>query len=34
MKTKPVLFSLQRALNISVLHFLSFYVLPLFSRPL
>jgi len=30
MKTKPVLFFLQRALNISVLHFLSFYVLPLF----
>lgn len=30
MKTKPVLFFLQRGLNISVLHFLSFYVLPLF----
>lgn len=35
MKTKPVLFFLQRALNISVLHFLSFYVLSLFfSKPL
>lgn len=35
MKTKPVIFFLQRALNISVLHFFffSFYVLPLFFQP-